>query len=48
MMPMQSGDVPATFAEIDDMAAVTGFRPQVSIEAGVERFVAWYRDFYKV
>ena len=48
LLPMQPGDVPATFADIDDMAAVTGYRPQVPIEAGVERFVAWYRDFYKV
>ena len=48
MMPMQSGDVPATFANIDEVAAVTGFRPTISIEAGVGRFVAWYRDFYRV
>ena len=47
-MPMQSGDVVATYADIDEMAAVTGFRPEVSIETGVERFVAWYRGFYKV
>ncbi len=47
-LPMQPGDVPATFADIDDMAALTGYRPQVPIETGVERFVAWYRDFYRV
>ena len=47
-LPMQPGDVPATFADIDDLVAAIGFRPTVSIEAGVERFVAWYRDFYRV
>ena len=48
MMPMQSGDVAATFADIDELAAITGYRPQVPIQAGVERFVAWYREFYRV
>jgi UDP-glucuronate 4-epimerase len=48
MLPMQPGDVLATYADIDDLTALTGFRPRMSIEAGMERFVAWYRDFYKV
>ena len=46
-LPMQAGDVLATFANIDDLAAETGFRPTTSIEEGIARFVAWYRSFYK-
>jgi UDP-glucuronate 4-epimerase len=47
-LPMQPGDVPATFADIEDLAAATGFRPTTSIEDGIAAFVAWYRDFYRV
>ncbi len=47
-LPMQAGDVVATYADIDDVANLTGFRPVVSIESGVERFVSWYRDYYRV
>ena len=46
MLPIQPGDVPATFADIEPLAQDTGFRPQVGIEEGVARFVEWYRDFY--
>ncbi len=44
LLPMQPGDVPATFADVDDLVRDTGFQPSTSIEAGVERFVRWYRD----
>jgi UDP-glucuronate 4-epimerase len=47
MRPMQPGDVTATFADISRLNALTGYRPKVSIEAGLPRFVAWYRDFYR-
>ena len=47
-LPMQPGDVPATYADIDDLARDSGFRPSTPIEAGVERFVAWFREFYRV
>src|SRR5262249_25757616 len=43
-LPMQPGDVPATYADIDDLTRVTGFTPATPIEVGVERFVRWYRD----
>lgn len=46
-LPMQPGDVPATFADLDDLTADTGFRPSTSIEEGLGRFVAWYRSYYK-
>ena len=48
LLPMQPGDVPATFAEISDLTAAVGFHPQTPIEVGVQRFVAWYRDYYQV
>jgi UDP-glucuronate 4-epimerase len=46
MLPMQPGDVPATFADVDDLMRDTGFRPATSIEVGVERFVRWYQSYY--
>ena len=48
MLPMQPGDVMETFADIDDLARDTGFRPQTSIEDGLRNFVAWYRDYYRI
>jgi UDP-glucuronate 4-epimerase len=48
MLPMQPGDVPATFADVEDLARDAGFLPATPIENGIERFVAWYRDYYKV
>ena len=47
MMPMQPGDVVATCADAVDLESVTGFRPQISVEEGIKRFVAWYREYYK-
>jgi UDP-glucuronate 4-epimerase len=44
--PMQPGDVPATYASIDRLAAVTGFAPSTPLALGLARFVAWYRDYY--
>lgn len=46
MLPIQPGDVPATFADVDDLARDVGFAPSTPIEVGVERFVRWYLDFY--
>lgn len=47
MLPIQPGDVPATYADIDDLSRDVGFAPRTPIEEGVKRFVAWYRDYYK-
>jgi UDP-glucuronate 4-epimerase len=47
-LPLQPGDVPATYADIEALAADTGFRPSTPIEEGVRRFIAWYRDYYRV
>jgi UDP-glucuronate 4-epimerase len=46
LAPMQSGDVPETCADIDDLMRDVGFRPATSIEDGVRKFVAWYRQYH--
>ena len=48
MLPMQPGDVAATYADTTALARDTGYTPGTSIEVGVARFVAWYREFYRV
>jgi UDP-glucuronate 4-epimerase len=48
MLPMQPGDVPATFADVDDLIADVGFQPRTSIDDGVARFVKWYREYHRV
>ncbi|MFZ5950850.1 MAG: NAD-dependent epimerase [Candidatus Rifleibacteriota bacterium] len=48
MMPMQPGDVPATYADVDDLMRDTGFAPNTPLERGVGRFVDWFRDYYKL
>jgi len=48
MLPMQMGDVPATYADVEALEQDVGFAPKTSIETGVERFVAWYRAYYGV
>ncbi|WP_019674725.1 NAD-dependent epimerase [Arsukibacterium perlucidum] len=45
--PMQDGDVPATYADIDDLQAAVGFKPAMPIEQGMQQFVNWYRDYYQ-
>lgn len=47
LVPMQPGDVPATYADVDDLARDVGFRPSTPIEAGVQKFVEWYRGYYQ-
>ncbi|AEG03640.1 NAD-dependent epimerase [Sinorhizobium meliloti] len=47
MLPMQQGDVPRTFASPDLLEALTGFKPSVSVEEGVARFVEWYDQNYR-
>lgn len=46
LLPLQPGDVPATFADVDSLMADTGFKPATSIEEGISCFVKWYRDYY--
>jgi len=47
LLPMQPGDVPATFADVSDLTADTGFKPAMPIAEGIRRFIAWYREYYK-
>ncbi len=46
LLPMQDGDVPATYADVDDLARDVGFKPATSVETGIARFVEWYRAYY--
>jgi len=46
-MPMQLGDVPATWADASLLQALTGFRPQTDFRDGIARFIEWYRDYYR-
>ncbi len=48
MMPMQPGDVPATYADVEDLVRDVGFSPATPIETGVANFVEWYRGYYNV
>lgn len=47
MLPLQAGDVPATFADVTDLMRDTGYKPDTPVETGVAKFVEWYRAFYK-
>lgn len=46
-LPMQPGDVPATYADVDDLTQEVGFKPDTSIEDGIRCFVQWYRHYYQ-
>ena len=48
MLPMQPGDVQATWADINDLSALTGFSPATPLREGIARFVEWYKEYYKV
>jgi UDP-glucuronate 4-epimerase len=45
---LQPGDVPATYANVDDLIDDVGYKPATPVEEGIARFVDWYRDFYNV
>ena len=48
LLPLQPGDVPDTYADVEALQRDTGYSPATSIEVGVRRFVDWYRGFYAV
>ena len=48
LLPLQAGDIPATWADVADLMKDVGFRPATTIEEGIPRFVAWYREYYRV
>ena len=45
-LPLQAGDVPATYADVDDLMKAVGFKPGTPIEEGIGQFVRWYKDYY--
>lgn len=47
MLPLQAGDVPATYADVSDLAKL-GYKPSTSVQEGIANFVRWYREFYRV
>jgi len=47
-LPIQPGDVPATYAEMDDLMKDVGFKPATQVETGIKKFMEWYKEYYKV
>ncbi len=47
MMPMQPGDVPATYAQVQDLMDDVGFKPSTPLSVGIQKFVDWYKDYYR-
>jgi UDP-glucuronate 4-epimerase len=47
-LPLQDGDVPNTYADVDDLVAQFNYKPSTPVEAGIDRFVDWYRGYFKV
>ena len=47
LLPIQAGDVPATYADVADLIRDVGFKPSTSIEQGIMKFVEWYKEYYK-
>jgi UDP-glucuronate 4-epimerase len=47
LLPLQVGDVPATWADIDDLTRDVGYVPETPVEVGIERFVSWYLNYYQ-
>lgn len=48
LLPLQAGDVPATYADVEDLERDVGFKPSTPLEVGIPRFVQWFRDYYKI
>lgn len=48
LMPLQQGDVPATYADVEDLVENIGYKPATSIKTGIDRFIDWYLDFYSL
>ena len=48
LLPLQPGDVPDTFADVSELQNAVGYKPATTVQYGVERFVDWYRSYYRV
>ena len=47
-LPLQLGDVPDTFADVDDLVKEFDYKPSMNVKQGVKNFVKWYKEFYKI
>jgi UDP-glucuronate 4-epimerase len=47
-LPLQAGDVPATYANVEDLVNDVNYKPEMPIETGISNFVKWYRDYYQI
>jgi UDP-glucuronate 4-epimerase len=47
-LPLQPGDVPATFADVTGLTRDTGYKPGTPVEAGVKKFILWYKEYYNI
>jgi len=47
LLPLQPGDVPSTYADVDDLVRDLDYKPETSVKEGIERFVKWYREFFR-
>jgi UDP-glucuronate 4-epimerase len=48
LLPLQSGDVPDTYANVDDLVEQFHYKPAITVQDGIQLFVDWYRNYYKV
>ena len=48
MMDIQPGDVPSTYANVDDLVRDFDYKPDTSIQSGIQKFISWYKEYYKV
>jgi UDP-glucuronate 4-epimerase len=48
MMPLQAGDVPSTYANVEDLVENLDYQPNTPVQEGIDKFVTWYREFFKV
>jgi UDP-glucuronate 4-epimerase len=48
LLPLQPGDVPDTYADVDALVSDVGYRPSTPVETGIKNFVEWYREYYKI
>ena len=48
MMELQPGDVPGTYANVDDLVRDFNYKPDTSIKIGIEKFISWYKEYYKI
>lgn len=48
LLPLQAGDVPDTYANVDDLVDQFGYQPSTTVETGISRFVTWYREYFRV